>query len=616
MAAARKDSDVRDAREGAPRETAGARAPRVPEARDPRAPRARAGGDEREARHEQDERTRRIAALELRVARLEQRALRAEAAAPQWLPVEPGTPLTPLAPFQPPQQPGAQPPGSFPPSGPAAPRPERSLESMLGANWLARAGMLLLGLGVVFFLRLAYDRGWVPIPGRFAIGAIGGIALWVLGDALRGRRLDPAFAQVVAGGGAVILYITLYCGYALPEYREALGMSLPLVLGLLAFASILLGAYAVWRDLPLLGGAAAALATILLAPAGDFSIAGVLYATFLDTGLMLAAVWRRWPPVVMATILAANIPILAGFGQDYSWVVLLACSAVANGAGIAASATSRGDRTLANFQAGLALVFLAAAFAAGFEDAGIDRGFGWAALLVGVAGLGLAFAFRRVGIGLGAVSAGLLVLWPIAQFEDSLWTPLAHGVLALLAVALGAALPRVRQGTMATGIAGSAIGLLGFWVLGTLRELPGSDVPLAVATGVVLAAAGLATWLALREHTGVGHVALGTGLLSILLTISTVLDGWVVTVSWAVVAVAAVVAGMAPRLGELRIAAFGLFGLVLLRIFFVDLAGLGVVGRVVAFLLTGALLLVAAFLYARGKPRMPRPAPAPMAGPR
>src|SRR5206468_456454 len=111
--------------------------------------------------------------------------------------------------------------------------PPRSWEARLGANWLARAGVLLLALGVVFFLRLAYSRGWVPIPGRFAIGCLGGLALWALGDALRGRRLDPAFAQVVAGGGAVILYVTLYCGFALHAYRAALGLSLPAELALL-----------------------------------------------------------------------------------------------------------------------------------------------------------------------------------------------------------------------------------------------------------------------------------------------------------------------------------------------------------------------------------------------
>ncbi|MEA3165158.1 MAG: hypothetical protein QOJ26_2 [Thermoplasmata archaeon] len=568
---------------------------------------ARPSRADRSDRTEGDEDPR-IDALERRVAALEQRVVRAEGAAlaatPRWQAVDPRTPLTPLAPMAPL--------APLPPMSRPAPPPAvaRSIESMLGANWLARAGILLLGLGVVFFLRLAYDRGWVPIPGRYAIGLLGGLALWVVGDALRGRRLDPAFAQVVAGGGAVILYITLYCGYAIPEYRDALGMSLPLTIGLLAAASVLLGGYALWRDLPLLGGAAAGLATILLAPAGDFSLAGVLAATFLDTGLMLAAVWRRWPPVVFTAIIAANVPILAGFGQDYQWAVLLLCAAVANGAGIAASAASRGDRTFANVQAALALAFLAAATAAGFDAAGLDRGFGWAALIVGVAGLALAFAFRRVGPGLGATAAVLLLMWPVAQFEDSLWTPLAHGVLALLAVALGAGLPRVRPGTIATSVAGSAFGLLGFWALGTIKELPDSDIALAVATGAVLTAAGLGTWLALRPYTEVGRVGLAAGLLAILLTLSTVLTGWIVTVSWAVVAVAAVVAGLSPQVSELRLAAFGIFGFVLVRIFFVDLAGLGVVGRVVAFLVTGALLLVAAFLYARGRPKAPNVAPA------
>jgi hypothetical protein len=269
---------------------------------------------------------------------------------------------------------------------------------------------------------------------------------------------------------------------------------------------------------------------------------------------------------------------------------------------------------MANLQAALALLFFAAATAAGFDQVGLDRAVGWAALATGLLGLGLAASLRRVGPGLGAVGAFLLLVWPVAQFEDSLWTPLAHGVIALLAVGLGSAWPRIRAGTVPTGIAGCAAGLLGYWVLGTIRgDLQGSDVALAVAAGVVLAAAGLGNWLALRSRgdgmeLAVPHIALAAGLLSMLLTISTVLDGWVVTVSWALVAVAAVVAGMAPSLAELRIAAFGVFAFVLVRIFFIDLAGLGVVGRVVAFLLTGALLLVAAFLYARGRPKAPRPA--------
>ena len=58
-----------------------------------------------------------------------------------------------------------------------------------------------------------------------------------------------------------------------------------------------------------------------------------------------------------------------------------------------------------------------------------------------------------------------------------------------------------------------------------------------------------------RQHLVVRLlVGLATGLLAILLTLSTVLSGWVVTVSWALVAVAIVVAGIAG--GEATVKTF------------------------------------------------------------
>jgi uncharacterized membrane protein len=562
----------------------------------------------------------RVEDLEKRLAQVEARLAKAEASLPRWqpapaLPAAPTIPTTPEPPGGPPRPLSPLPPAP-PGRSPLVPRPSRNLESLLGANWLARAGVLLLALGVVFFLRLAYDRGWVPIPGRYAIGIAGGLGLWVLGDALRGRRLDPAFAQVVAGGGAVILYVTLYVGHAIHQYRDALGMGLPLTLLLLAAASIALAAYALWRDLPLLGGVAASLATILLAPAGHFSIAGVLYATFLDTAILLAAAWRGWSEVTLAAILAANVPILAGFAQHYDWPVLLACSAVANGAGIAAAvAARRGDRILVSIQAGLALALLAAAAAAALDDAAVSRPVGWALLAVGLVGLALAFALRRPGPGLGASAAAMLILWPAFAFQDSLWTPFALGAVAIAATAMGLLVPRVRIGTDIAGLAAGILGLLSYWILTRGHPAAAKDLALALLSGVVVAAAGLSAWLAARSRReGVAPVLLGVGLLALLATLAAVLHSWSVTVSWAVVAVAAVVAGLSPRLAELRLAAFGLFGLVLLRIFAVDLQGLGVVARVVAFMATGALLLVAAFLYARGRPKAPAAAADPRIG--
>lgn len=501
----------------------------------------------------------------------------------------------------------AAPASAAPPSATAP----RTLDAVLGANWLARAGMLLLALGVVFFLRLAYDRGWVPIEGRYAVGLVGGFGLWLAGDLVQSRgRTHPAFTQVLSGGGAVIAYVTLYVGYSVDAYRDALGMTLPIVLALLAAVSVLLAAYAIWRDLPVLGGVAAGLATILLAPAGDFSTAGILYAAFLDTGIIMAATFRRWDHVTLTALVAGNVVIWAGFAEDLEWQLLLACALVINGAGLAASAVTRaGPRILAMVEGGLAIVLLAAATAAALDAAEVEDPAGWALLSVGALGLALTFVLTRPGPGIGLASTGLLVLWPVLQFQDDFLTPLVHAGLAILGLAFAAFVPRVRLAADVSSVAASAVGLVAYWAVAE-GGADNDPLALALASGALLTAAALVHWGVARspERRAVGITALVVGLLALFVVLSTVLTSWTVTVSWAVVAVAAVALGLAARVDDLRLAAFGLFALVLVRIFVIDLSGLGVVARVVAFLLTGTLLLVAAFMYARARKSEPGPA--------
>lgn len=52
---------------------------------------------------------------------------------------------------------------------------------LLGGNTVARVGIIILLLGVAFFLKYAVDRGWLPIELRLAGAALGGLALIATG---------------------------------------------------------------------------------------------------------------------------------------------------------------------------------------------------------------------------------------------------------------------------------------------------------------------------------------------------------------------------------------------------------------------------------------------------
>ena len=104
-----------------------------------------------------------------------------------------------------------------------------------------------------------------------------------------------------------------------------------------------------------------------------------------------------------------------------------------------------------------------------------------------------------------------------------------------------------------------------------------------------------------QRHAPQARVLLGLTLLAPALYVGGALDGFWISIAWAVEAVLVVVTGFALRLKDLRLAAFALFALVLGRVFLFDLGRLDLGYRIVSFLVVGALLLGASFLYARAR---------------
>ena len=77
-----------------------------------------------------------------------------------------------------------------------------------------------------------------------------------------------------------------------------------------------------------------------------------------------------------------------------------------------------------------------------------------------------------------------------------------------------------------------------------------------------------------------------------------------VTILWGLYASASLWIGFWRRVRALRLAALGLFGLTALKLIFVDLAGVERIYQVLAFLVTGGLMIGASYLYHRLEQRL------------
>ena len=125
------------------------------------------------------------------------------------------------------------PPYVIPPPPPHHVQSQRELEMVFGGTWLTRIGAVAIVLGALFFLKFAFDNGWITEPMRVVIGAVVGLGLLVGAERWRAKGLR-VFAQGLAGAGVPILYLAVYASYGFYDL-----VSQPVAFGLMSIVTVL-----------------------------------------------------------------------------------------------------------------------------------------------------------------------------------------------------------------------------------------------------------------------------------------------------------------------------------------------------------------------------------------
>lgn len=196
-----------------------------------------------------------------------------------------------------------------------APRPQRGdLEQQIGSRWLLYAGIAAVVLGMSYFVKFAFDNGWISEPLRVMGGVVIGLGLVAGGMRFWSHGLAP-FGQALAGGGVVVLYVSIYAAlhfYRLLEPAPAFGLMVVVTAG------------AAWladrqrsppmAALALLGG----FATPLLV-GGERGVQVVLftYIAILISGAALLARRHAWPLVSAGSYICTFLLVLAWFFSSY-----------------------------------------------------------------------------------------------------------------------------------------------------------------------------------------------------------------------------------------------------------------------------------------------------------
>jgi uncharacterized membrane protein len=514
----------------------------------------------------------------------------------------------------------AEPPPSAPTPEPRRIQPSASFEDLLGGRILALLGGLTILVGVILFLVIAVDRGWIGVEARVAMAFAGSTLLLAVGLYLYERRGQTDAAVVAVATALASLYASLTYATAVQGVvgKEA-GLLVAAVIGSSGAVIAIRWQSQIVAALGFLG----ALAAPVLVDSGTSSLA-LAFAAVALVSTVAILIWQRWGWLAIGAFLL-TAPQLAFWAEDREGLLLpllvLAvywCVFVVAATGfelrVPTSALRVSSASVLLVNAG----FAAALGAILIDDRGSSNGVTAWVLALTVAHIAFgAFAFRQrmsseiaallvaVGVGLSGITLALaldgpaLVVGWSAEAVILTWVARRTGearalVFAVAFLALAALhtlldeappealldgvsdLDQALVATLCVGVAGLVMGLLvdrrDLWTL--CFATAGVAFVYAASLGIVDVLQGDEV-----ERSQTAQVALSA--------------------FWACVGLVAIVVGLVRDIRELRYGGLVLVLLGVAKAFAYDLAELEQLYRVLSFIAVGLVLLAGAYAYQR-----------------
>ncbi len=164
------------------------------------------------------------------------------------------------------------------------------LEKFIGENLINKIGILILVLGISYFVSYSIDKGWIPTPARVGIGILAGAM--VLGVAHKLRLKYAAFSSVFVAGAIAIFYFTI--GIAFHDYKLfSQPVAFSIMVLITAFATLITVSYnrIELAILTLIGG----FAVPFMVSTGEGNYVVLFsYILILNSGILAIAYFKKW----------------------------------------------------------------------------------------------------------------------------------------------------------------------------------------------------------------------------------------------------------------------------------------------------------------------------------
>ncbi len=189
------------------------------------------------------------------------------------------------------------------------------LESKIGKLWLNRIGILAILTGVSYFIKYAFDNGWIGPSGRITLGVLVGIGLVLWSERFRGKGY-AVFSYSLKAVGIGTLYLSLWGAF---QVYHLLPSSVAFVAMVAVTASTI--ALALSQDAEILAAFAMVggfSTPVLLSSGQNHEVVLFSYAALLDAAILGMMAFKPWRRLLVGSFIGTAILYVGWFADYYS----------------------------------------------------------------------------------------------------------------------------------------------------------------------------------------------------------------------------------------------------------------------------------------------------------
>ena len=187
------------------------------------------------------------------------------------------------------------------------------LESTIGKLWLNRIGILAILVGVSYFIKYAFDNGWIGPSGKITLGLIAGIGLVLWSERFRSKGY-AAFSYSLKAVGIGTLYLSLWGAYQVYHLVPSAAAFVAMIIVTGSTIALALSQNAeILAAFAMIGGFST---PILLSSGENHEVALFAYVALLDAAILAMVAFKPWRRLLVGSFIG-TVTLYVGWYSEY-----------------------------------------------------------------------------------------------------------------------------------------------------------------------------------------------------------------------------------------------------------------------------------------------------------